>query len=451
MRNTFSDTIVAPATNIAKQAICIIRISGEHAFKIVNQSLAKKIEAQPQTVLRNFFDGDVLLDQVLLLTFVAPNSFTGEDVIEINCHGGVLVAKKIMETIIRNGARIAERGEFSKRAFLNQKISLIQAQGINDLIEAKNDLALRISAKNMAGKTNAIVNILKNNVMDIISQVQTAIDYPEYEETENITPIEIGQQIKELNVKLLKALEISKRASVANNGLKTVIFGKPNVGKSSLLNALLNEDKAIVSDEMGTTRDIVEGEITLENFTLHLLDTAGIRKTENKLEQAGIDRSLSHSQSADLILYIIDHDEKYEDLIDVDKDKTIFIFNKLDLLSPDEVKQLQKTFQALHPIFISTVNNEIEDLVKAIETKFNMNEISQSDDLILTNVNEISKLEMAATKIAIAHENITAGFSIDLINVDLREAMDIFNDLLGLADINEEIIDNIFKKYCLGK
>jgi tRNA modification GTPase len=372
MRNTFSDTIVAPATNIAKQAICIIRISGEHAFKIVNQSLAKKIEAQPQTVLRNFFDGDVLLDQVLLLTFVAPNSFTGEDVIEINCHGGVLVAKKIMETIIRNGARIAERGEFSKRAFLNQKISLIQAQGINDLIEAKNDLALRISAKNMAGKTNAIVNILKNNVMDIISQVQTAIDYPEYEETENITPIEIGQQIKELNVKLLKALEISKRASVANNGLKTVIFGKPNVGKSSLLNALLNEDKAIVSDEMGTTRDIVEGEITLENFTLHLLDTAGIRKTENKLEQAGIDRSLSHSQSADLILYIIDHDEKYEDLIDVDKDKTIFIFNKLDLLSPDEVKQLQKTFQALHPIFISTVNNEIEDLVKAIETKFNM-------------------------------------------------------------------------------
>jgi tRNA modification GTPase len=377
MRNTFSDTIVAPATNIAKQAICIIRISGEHAFKIVNQSLAKKIEAQPQTVLRNFFDGDVLLDQVLLLTFVAPNSFTGEDVIEINCHGGVLVAKKIMETIIRNGARIAERGEFSKRAFLNQKISLIQAQGINDLIEAKNDLALRISAKNMAGKTNAIVNILKNNVMDIISQVQTAIDYPEYEETENITPIEIGQQIKELNVKLLKALEISKRASVANNGLKTVIFGKPNVGKSSLLNALLNEDKAIVSDEMGTTR--------------------------------------------------------------------------LDLLSPDEVKQLQKTFQALRPIFISTVNNEIEDLVKAIETKFNMNEISQSDDLILTNVNEISKLEMAATKIAIAHENITAGFSIDLINVDLREAMDIFNDLLGLADINEEIIDNIFKKYCLGK
>jgi tRNA modification GTPase len=451
MRNTFSDTIVAPATNIAKQAICIIRISGEHAFKIVNQSLAKKIEAQPQTVLRNFFDGDVLLDQVLLLTFVAPNSFTGEDVIEINCHGGVLVAKKIMETIIRNGARIAERGEFSKRAFLNQKISLIQAQGINDLIEAKNDLALRISAKNMAGKTNAIVNILKNNVMDIISQVQTAIDYPEYEETENITPIEIGQQIKELNVKLLKALEISKRASVANNGLKTVIFGKPNVGKSSLLNALLNEDKAIVSDEMGTTRDIVEGEITLENFTLHLLDTAGIRKTENKLEQAGIDRSLSHSQSADLILYIIDHDEKYEDLIDVDKDKTIFIFNKLDLLSPDEVKQLQKTFQALRPIFISTVNNEIEDLVKAIETKFNMNEISQSDDLILTNVNEISKLEMAATKIAIAHENITAGFTIDLINVDLREAMDIFNDLLGLADINEEIIDNIFKKYCLGK
>jgi tRNA modification GTPase len=451
MRNTFSDTIVAPATNIAKQAICIIRISGEHAFKIVNQSLAKKIEAQPQTVLRNFFDGDVLLDQVLLLTFVAPNSFTGEDVIEINCHGGVLVAKKIMETIIRNGARIAERGEFSKRAFLNQKISLIQAQGINDLIEAKNDLALRISAKNMAGKTNAIVNILKNNVMDIISQVQTAIDYPEYEETENITPIEIGQQIKELNVKLLKALEISKRASVANNGLKTVIFGKPNVGKSSLLNALLNEDKAIVSDEMGTTRDIVEGEITLENFTLHLLDTAGIRKTENKLEQAGIDRSLSHSQSADLILYIIDHDEKYEDLIDVDKDKTIFIFNKLDLLSPDEVKQLQKTFQALHPIFISTANNEIEDLVKAIETKFNMNEISQSDDLILTNVNEISKLEMAATKVAIAHENITAGFSIDLINVDLREAMDIFNDLLGLADINEEIIDNIFKKYCLGK
>ncbi|KAJ3632135.1 hypothetical protein Zmor_019161 [Zophobas morio] len=436
---------------MATQAISIIRLSGEDSFKIINRSIRKDLNHENGTTLRNFYDpkGN-LLDQVFLITFVNPNSFTGEDVVEINCHGGVLVTKRILETLIANGARMAERGEFSKRAFLNQKISLIQSQGINDLIEAKNDLALKISAKNMSGKTNVLINEVKSNIMDVISKIQTAIDYPEYEETDNVTPENIKDDIVVLHNGIKKIIDLSKRASFSKNGIKTAIIGVPNVGKSSLLNSFLNEDKAIVSNEQGTTRDIVEGEIAFSNFTLSLLDTAGIRKTENKIEQLGIEKSLQVAKDADLVLYLLDvkGDSK---LIDVDKSKTIFVINKVDELSNEQRKNVENKFKEYSPVFVSALNSDIDSLIKRIEDKFNLNEIAKSDEAILTNADEIAKLTLAMSKVENALTNISNGFSIDLINIDLRTAFEELNELLGFNEIEDEILDNIFKKYCLGK
>ncbi|KAJ3616450.1 hypothetical protein Zmor_011882 [Zophobas morio] len=446
------DTIVAPATNISTQAISIIRLSGQDSFKILNSFIKKDLPYENGTRLRNLYDSeDKLVDQVFLISFVNPNSFTGEDLIEINCHGGVLVTKKIIQILISGGARMAERGEFSRRAYLNQKISLIQAQGINDLIESKNELALKISAKNMSGRTNVQIEEIKKEIIDVISMIQTAIDYPEYEETDNVTPENIKVEIVQLENRVKNLVTISKRASISKEGIKTAIIGIPNVGKSSLLNSLLNEDKAIVSDIKGTTRDVVEGEITFDNFNLHLLDTAGIRKTEDKIEKLGIEKSIKIATEADLVLYLLNSEENVEDLLDVDRTKTIFIINKSDKFDEIERTKIKAKFQDLNPIFISALNNDLSDLILKIEDKFNLDELVKSDSIILTNTDEIARLQIVNEKIAIALKNIENGFSIDLVNIDLRAALEELNELLGLNEIEEEIIDNIFKKYCLGK
>jgi tRNA modification GTPase len=452
MKNKMLDTIVAPATNISTQAISIIRLSGQDSFKIINSFLKKDIPHESGTHLRNFFNhADTLIDQVFLISFVNPNSFTGEDVIEINCHGGVLVTKKIIELLISAGARMAERGEFSRRAFLNQKISLIQAQGINDLIESKNELALRVSAKNMSGRTNVQIEKIKREIIDVISMIQTAIDYPEYEETDNVTPENIRDEIDNLNLRIKNLISISKRVSTFKEGIKTAIIGIPNVGKSSLLNALLNEDKAIVSDIQGTTRDVVEGEISFDNFNLHLLDTAGIRNTSDKLEKLGIEKSIKIAAEADLILYLLNAEEDINNLIEVDKNKTIYIVNKSDEFNENQIAEIKERFQEVNPIFISAINGEIDNLIQKIESKFNLDELIKLDSIVLTNTAEIARLIIVDEKINLALNNINNGFSIDLVNIDLRAALEELNELLGLNEIEEEIIDNIFKKYCLGK
>ncbi|KAF5295847.1 hypothetical protein FQA39_LY13020 [Lamprigera yunnana] len=334
--NLVNDTIVAPATAITTQAIALIRISGDEAFNILNKLLQKPINAKGVFV-RKIFDNNTLVDEVVITTFQQPNSFTGEDTIELAIHGGVLNTNRIISLIINHGARMANRGEFSQRAFLNGKINLIQAEGINDLIHATNNLALNIGISNMSGSNNKAIEELKAMLMDMISRIQVSIDYPDYDDVEGSTVPELIVLLEKMTTKVNDLLIRSKLANKATQGIKTAIIGKTNVGKSSLLNTLLNEDKAIVTDIPGTTRDIVEGQISLENVTLNLIDTAGIRKTTDKVEEIGISKSKDYINKADLVLFVINYEdrndqENLELLKLLESKQYITVINKKDQL-----------------------------------------------------------------------------------------------------------------------
>lgn len=337
-----NDTVVAPATNISTQAIALIRVSGSEAFLIVNKLIKdKKLEEKRGLFLRKLYFENELIDEVVLSCFVAPNSFTGENVVEIACHGGILNTNKIINILIQSGARMALRGEFSQRSFLNGKIDLIQAEGINNLIHAKNDLALKIGVANMSGSNNKAIIELKDNLLDIISRIQVSIDYPDYDDVEGSSIEDLTNLLEVINDQINKLLMRSKMAFKNSEGIKTAIIGQTNVGKSSILNALINEDKAIVTDIPGTTRDIVEGQINLENVSLNLIDTAGIRKTSDVVENLGILKSKNLINEADLVLFVVNkeniNDSDNQEIFELLKDKTyILIVNKAEKLSQTE-------------------------------------------------------------------------------------------------------------------
>ncbi|QEH62416.1 tRNA modification GTPase [Spiroplasma chinense] len=444
MKLFLEDTIVAPATKISKQAISIIRVSGNDTFKIVNSLLDKDLVEDNKQQLRRIYDNNILVDESLILTFTKGKSFTGEDTVEINCHGGVLVTNKIIRLIISKGARMAQPGEFSQRAYMNGKISLLQAEGINNLIEAKNDLALKINAKSMAGINDDKLISIKDKLIDVISKIQTSIDYPDYDDIEGSTPEEIKSELVEVDTKIEKILDLSKRALKINEGIKTLILGEPNVGKSSLLNAMLNEEKAIVTDIEGTTRDIVEGTINFESFSLNLIDTAGIRNTNDKVEQIGIEKSLKLIDQADLILYVVDNDNINMELEKKLENKNfIKVFNKSDLNNNINKKP--------DIVYISAINNEIDALLEKIKELLQNEEILESDLPLITNINSIAQVENLLEIIKEIVKNIDLGFDLDILVIELYKALDIINNLLGVVDADEEVIDNIFKKYCLGK
>ncbi|AHI54332.1 tRNA modification GTPase TrmE [Spiroplasma sabaudiense Ar-1343] len=445
------DTIVAPATNIAQQALAIIRVSGIDAFNIINQLLKKPLKKQRSVNFCDIIYQDRLLDQVVITTFIAPKSFTGEDTIEINCHGGVLVTKQILEAIINAGARMALPGEFSQRAFLNNKINLLQAEAINDLITAKNLFASQLAVRNMSKKNNIGVKNIKVKLLDIISRIQTSIDYPEYDDIDGSSNEELLNSIDELS-KIIKTIIFKSRlANQSVSGIQTALVGSTNVGKSSILNCLLNEDKAIVSSEAGTTRDLVEGEISFANFTLKLIDTAGIRSTENKIESIGIQKSYQVLKEADLVIFVLDAQSlKFQDEFLTElKDKTVItVVNKSEILTNQEKQVILKKNPEI--VFCSAINNEIDELINKIKDKYDHGEVIKSDDLVLSNIYHISLLSKVENKIEIAYNNFKSGYPVDIINVDLYEAWDNLNVLLG-ESYDEEIIDNIFRKYCLGK
>ncbi|AHI53408.1 tRNA modification GTPase TrmE [Spiroplasma culicicola AES-1] len=443
------DTIVAPATKLAKQAISIIRISGSDAFKITNKILKDDLIYKNTQQLRKIYDNNFLIDEALIITFIDKKSFTGENVVEINCHGGVLVTKKIISLLINNGARMAEPGEFSQRAFLNSKINLLQAESINNLIESKNELALKINAIGVTGQNNKELLNIKENLVDIISRIQTSIDYPDYDDIEGSDSQSISKVLQLTNNNLKKIINISKRAQNINEGIQTLILGAPNVGKSSLLNSLINEDKAIVTDIEGTTRDIVEGQLNFDNFTLNLIDTAGIRKTQDAVEQIGIEKSLKLISQAELILYVIDNQIDDEIMSKIKDKNFIIVRNKIDILDQKQLHNLKNNSKDM--IFISAKENNVEPLIKKIEAMWNNEEVLESSLPIITNMNSIINLEKIFELIQTSIKNLNQGFTIDMINLDLYNALDILNNILGIIDADEEIINNIFKKYCLGK
>ncbi|APE75779.1 tRNA uridine-5-carboxymethylaminomethyl(34) synthesis GTPase MnmE [Spiroplasma citri] len=446
------DTIIAPATAMVKQAIAIIRMSGVDSYKIINKVFSKKVIQEGKQIYYGYLrDGKEIIDQVILFCFQKPNSFTGEDIIEINCHGGVLVTNNIIKLLLKNGARLANKGEFSQRAFLNGKLNLIQTDAINNLVNATNDTSAKIALNNLQNKNTYLISTYRDELLDIIANIEVNIDYPEYDGVGDLTTQELNQRLLILEQKINDLVKISKVGKMIDDGINVLILGKPNVGKSSLLNALMNENKAIVSELPGTTRDIVEGKINLGPLTLNIIDTAGLRETVDKIEQIGIEKARQQVINADLILIVADN---YADLINLNlelkeliKNKEyLLVLNKTDLLN----MQTQKKNLQQNILLISALKRDIKSLIDKILNLYKTAQITKDDQLVLSNIKQISLLEKVANSIKNAYNNSTSGFPVDIINVDLHEAWEILGDILG-ENYEEDLLTTIFSKYCLGK
>ena len=439
-----TDTIAAIATGNQESAISIIRVSGEDAILMVNDLLDKDIQnAEGYTMhYGTILDGQEPIDEVLVSVFRAPKSYTGENMVEINCHGGIFVTRKILSLCLGKGARMARHGEFTERAFLNGKMDLSQAESVNDLIQASDTLNARSAVHSLKGSVKRLIEPLLDDLTQIISQIEVNIDYPEYDDVEQLTFNEVLPKAHDWLNKIDEIIEKANQATFIRSGIDTVIVGKPNVGKSSLLNALLEEDKAIVTDIAGTTRDLVEGSVRIGNVTLNLIDTAGIHAPSDAIEEIGISKSLEALEKAQLVLMVLDSSsgitEEDQKLLDLTEDKDrIILYNKKDQ------KELPNT------IAISAINKEIEPLVKAIEEKFK-EEIQIAKEDTLTNERQIGCAIMARNAMQEAIVELELGGEIDLVTIDLQKAYYALKEILGEVG-RDTLLDEIFSRFCLGK
>ena len=446
-----NDTIVAISTALGEGAISIIRVSGDDAIKIINPLFdGKDLEkASSHTINygRIVYNGEII-DEVLLSIMKAPKTYTKEDVIEINTHGSIAVVNKIMEILLLEGCRLAEPGEFTKRAFLNGRIDLTESEGVMDLINSETELTRKMAINELSGNVSRLIEDTREEIISLISNIEVNIDYPEYEDIEVVTINKIKEKVREIKEKLLKTLKLSEDGKILKDGIKTVILGKPNVGKSSLLNALLEEEKAIVTDVKGTTRDIVEGSILVGGVKLNLIDTAGVRKSDDIVEKIGIEKSLNLIDEAELVLLILDascplsEEDKY--LLEKTKDKKrIIIMNKIDL-------KLNNSYMD-DVIKISAKNNEgIENIKDAIKELFNVGTFMSKNLTFFTNVRQISLLKSAIKSLEDVEQGIKEEREIDMIEIDLKLVWEKLGDIIG-ANYTEELIDNLFSRFCLGK
>lgn len=446
-----NDTIVGLSTSLGVGAISIIRVSGNESISIVNK-IFKGVDlkmVESHTIhYGHIISNNIIIDEVLVSVMKSPKTYTMEDIVEINSHGGISTTNKVIEILLENGCRLAEAGEFTKRAFLNGRIDLLEAEAVNDLINAKTDKNRNLALNNMGGKLTNLINSIRKELMDIISNIEVNIDYPEYEDINVVTVNNIKDTINNIKLKLEKLLSDSKDVNIIKNGITVALLGKPNVGKSSILNHLLNEDKAIVTDIAGTTRDIVEGKILLNGVEINLIDTAGIRETSDIVEKIGVDKSKSLISKADLVLIVLNNNEPLtkEDinLIDsVDKSKRIIFINKDDL---DTKINLEDNY-----ITGNTINIDgLDKLKNAIINKFEIDNIMEKDLAYVSNIRQINHIKNALNSINNALNNIDNFYSIDMIEIDLKEACKSLGDIIG-ANYNEDLINNLFANFCLGK
>lgn len=441
------DIIVAIATSRLEAAISIIRLSGKNCIAFVQEFFTGKIiNKESHTITYGYIkDHDFKIDEVLVNIYRGTRTFTGEEMVEINCHGGVYITQKVLNLCLKKGARMAEHGEFSKRAFLNGRIDLSQAEAISDLITAKNDYATELALKGIQGNISHFIEDLREDLIKIITQIEVNIDYPEYEDVEELTADSLLPKSQLLQSKMNHIIMSSKNVHLLKEGISTVIIGKPNVGKSSLLNALLNEDKAIVTDIAGTTRDIVEGTIRLDNIILNMIDTAGIRETEDIVENIGVTKSKELIHKADLVLLVIDGSKPLtkedEELLELSQDTNrIIVFNKKD----------QGFIQDIKGISISAKDNDIEPLIKEIKTMFELGKIISTQDDILANARQIQLLEKAKQALENAIEAMESQIPTDLIVTDLYESWENLKEILG-ERAKEDLLDELFKRFCIGK
>lgn len=445
------DTIVAISTALGEGAISIIRVSGEDTIKVVNNLFQEKnLEEVPSHTIHygHIVYNDEIIDEVLLSVMRGPKSYTTEDIIEINTHGSVAVVNKIMEILLLSGCRLAEPGEFTKRAFLNGRIDLTQSEGVMDLINSETELARRLAINEVSGNVSKKITELRERIIALISNIEVNIDYPEYEDIEVVTINKIKEEIIRIKEELIKIIKLSEDGKVLKDGIKTLILGKPNVGKSSLLNTLLEEEKAIVTNVKGTTRDIVEGSIIIGGVKLNLIDTAGVRESSDVVEKIGIEKSLSLIDEAELVLLVLDGSEKIskedEFLLEKTNDKKrIIIMNKKDL---DLVNNYDNNV-----IKVSTKTGEgIEDVKDKINKLFNVGEFLNKNLTYFTNARQIALLKSALESVLEVETGVNEEREIDMIEIDLKLIWEKLGDIIG-ANYTEELVDNLFSRFCLGK
>lgn len=446
------DTIVAISTSVGEGAISIIRLSGHDALNIASKVFTKDLtKVDSHTIHYGFItSNNEKIDEVLVSVMKAPKTFTREDIVEINCHGGIATTNKVLEVLLENGARLAEPGEFTKRAFLNGRIDLLEAEATMDLISSKAESARKISINTLTGETSNLIKNLRSELVKIISNIEVNIDYPEYEDIEVLTNESILPDIKKFKEKLEVIIKKSEDSKVIKEGIRVGIIGRPNVGKSSLLNSLLEEEKAIVTDVPGTTRDIVEGSLIVSGIPLNIIDTAGIRKTEDTVEKIGVEKSLKIIDTSDLLIYILNNNEEIteeeKEILEKTKNKKrIIVVNKIDLKTKLNKKLLDSYIE------ISVKENIGIDKIKdEIKRLFNIGEISTNDMTYLSNARSIALLKKSLNNINDAINEINNNNPIDIVELSLKESWNNLGEVIG-ETYTDELLDELFSRFCLGK
>ena len=449
-----NDTIAAISTTLGVGAISIIRVSGLEAIKEVNKiTKANILEKESHTITYTYIeDNNQTIDEVLVTIMKAPKTFTREDIVEINCHGGIATTKKVLELLLKQNIRLAEPGEFLKRAFLNGRIDLTQAEAVMDLINVKSDTARQIAINNLKGNTTKKIRTLREKLSDILANIEVNIDYPEYQDIEEMTVEKIKDELDNIKDELDKIIENSKNSKIIKDGINVAIIGRPNVGKSSILNMFSGYNKAIVTDIAGTTRDIVEESIILDGIGLNLIDTAGIRQTKDIVEQIGVERSKQAIEKADLVLLVLNNNEQLQkedkELLELSKDKKrIIIINKNDLEKKIDINELKQE----EIVTTNTLNDDgIKELKEKIKEMFNLDKIETKDYNYVSNINQLKKVEEAKNSIKNIRQNIENNLPIDIIEIDLKYIWDVLGEVIG-ETYQEELLDNLFSKFCVGK
>lgn len=441
--------------------IGIIRISGKDCFKILEEIFIPKKEQRIEEIkgytikYGNIVDNGEIIDEVLVSYFKAPKSYTTEDMCEINSHGGNIIMKKILEVCLKNGAKLAEPGEFTKRAFLNGRIDLLQAESVIDVINAKSDKEAKTAVKQLEGELSKKISEIKKEILDVMVNIEVSIDYPEYD-VEDVTNNEVLEMLNSIEKKLKRLESSYDNGKIIKEGIKTAIIGKPNAGKSSLLNAILKEERAIVTEYEGTTRDTIEEFITVEGIPLKLIDTAGIRKTKDEVEKIGIKKSREIANTADLIIAIFDSSKDLEkedlEILDLIKEKkSIIILNKIDLETKIDENNDKLLNYRNNIIKMSALNKTgIEKLYGKISEMFNLNKINIDNEVLITNIRQKNNISKAIDDVNKAKETLNQGMSIDIIAIFIKNILENLGNITG-EFVNEDIIDEIFSKFCLGK
>lgn len=444
------NTIAAISTPLGTGAISIIRMSGKDSISIINKIFTKDLSNEKSHTIHygKIIDNNEEIDEVLVSLMRSPKTFTKEDVIEINCHGGLSTTNKVLELLLNNGAVLASPGEFTKRAFLNGRIDLIEAQGIMDLIEAKTELARTQAMKELNGNLSNKIDLLREKLIEIISNIEVNIDYPEYEDINKVTNEQIYPKIKELIQEIDNLIASSEDGKIIKEGITIGIIGKPNVGKSSLLNAILEEEKAIVTDIEGTTRDTIEGTTIINGIACNFIDTAGIRNSDNIVEQIGVNKSKKIIDTCDLVLLVLNNNDiitkEEQELLEQIRNKPhIVIVNKIDL------EQKLKLNEECIKISIKEKKG-LEQIKDKISEIFNLEKIKTQDMTYLSNARSISLLTKANNLLVSSLTNIENNYPIDIVEIDLKESWNTLGEIIGKT-YTDELLDEMFQRFCLGK